>query len=112
MYVLFMGVLVACSDKLDNTKRSDFDLVCDYFQELREQKNIDKMTFVQRNGFIEGKITKALPGSYVKDSWEAISSAVPEDRYEIFKMGAEEVLGLEWSCSAMKILAPITGVVE
>ena len=35
---------------------------------------------------------------------------IQNDRYEIFKTGAEAELGKEWNCPAMEKLAPLTGI--
>ncbi len=110
--VLSVVVLLACSDKVETENESGFEVICDSFQDLQKHKNITQMTHLQRNDFIVEKLSKTPPEDYAKISWEAVSSASPEVRYEIFKMGAEEALGESWHCDAMESLAPTTGVVE
>lgn len=112
LLILSVSVLIACADKPESEYSGGFSLVCDYFQALQELKNISEMDYVQRNDFIVGKVTHNIPDSDATASWLAVSSAASEDRYEIFKMGAEEALETEWECNAMKILAPTTGAVE
>lgn len=112
LLVLSMSALIACADQQEPEYTGGFSQVCGYFQELQELKGISEMDYIQRNDFIVEKVTDNIPDSDATVSWTAVSSAVPEDRYEIFKMGAEEALEVEWECNAMKALAPTTGVVE
>ena len=95
---------------VDNEKPNDFDMVCQYFQELDKADSESAMSLEQRNKFITDRLNKNLPSSSATVSWEAVSYAVPGDRYEIFKTGAEAELGKEWNCSAMEKLAPLTGI--
>lgn len=71
--------------------------------------NASEMSAEQRNEFIIDKLAENIPSSSATISWDAVSYAVPEDRYEIFKTGAESELGKEWNCSAMEQFAPLTG---
>lgn len=108
---VFLGFgLLGCSEKKET--KDDFQVVCEYFQELEKLENIDEMTFEDRNDFILTRIEKNISGSAVNVSWEAVSYAAPEQRYEIFKMGAESELNKVWDCSSMERLAPLTGAVE
>ena len=100
----------ACSKDVENV--SDFDLVCQYFQELEQSDNLMQMSSDQRNSFIFDKININIPNSNAGASWGAVSHAEPEQRYDIFQMGAEEVLGINWQCKAMKSLADSTGANE
>lgn len=68
------------------------------------------MSSEQRNDFITEKLEKNIPSSAATMSWEAISYAAPEDRYEIFKTGAESELDKTWQCPSMEKLAPLTGI--
>jgi len=89
---------------------SDFDIVCQYFQQLDKLSDLETMTNMQRNDFILDKINKNLPQtSNAGATWIAIDSADPEVRYELFKSAAESVLSRQWQCSAMLKLSPKTG---
>ena len=107
LLVVIASSLYGC---VDNEKPNDFDMVCQYFQELDKADSESAMSLEQRNKFITDRLNKNLPSSSATVSWEAVSYAVPGDRYEIFKTGAEAELGKEWNCSAMEKLAPLTGI--
>ncbi len=47
--------------------------------------------------------------SAAKVSWQAIISADPSERYDLFKSGAEEVLDKSWHCLSMKRIASFVG---
>ncbi len=108
--ILFSTGLFGCSEKL--ATNNDFQAVCAYFQELEKLEDVDALTAEQRNNFIVVRIKKNISDSAASISWEAVSYAAPEQRYEIFKMGAESALNETWNCPAMEKLAPLTGAVE
>ena len=86
---------------------SDFDQVCGYFEALEQLPDLESMTQRERNEFIVEKTRKQLPNSSnARAAWDAISSAEPQQRYELFKSAAESVLNKTWDCPAMKKLAP------
>jgi hypothetical protein len=96
--------LVACA--ADN----DFDIVCHIFKELQNNPDLDKLSDQQRAAFVAQRINKSLDASSAaRISWEAVVSAEPEQRYEIYKSGAEEVLNQSWACEPMNKLASTTG---
>lgn len=107
--VLNVGLL-GCADNNEST--NDFYAVCTYFQELEKFENVDSLTVEERNKFIVARIEQNIPASAASISWEAVSYAVAEQRYEIFKMGAESELKAAWDCPSMEKLAPLTGAVE
>lgn len=102
--------LSGCTDNYETI--NDFQAVCTYFQELEQQENVNSLTAEDRNKFIVARIEQNIPASAASVSWEAVSYAVAEQRYEIFKMGAESELKETWDCPAMEKLAPLTGAVE
>jgi hypothetical protein len=102
--------LLGCADNGETT--NDFQAVCTYFQELEKLENVNSLTAEERNKFIVALIEKNIPASAASISWGAVSYAVAEQRYEIFKMGAESELKETWDCPAMEKLAPLTGAVE
>lgn len=106
---LFILPTFACAQPTTN----DFDKVCGYFIELSKQKDLRQMTQAQRNDFITARIADTLdPNSDAKAAWDAVSHAVPAQRYELFKSSTESVLNRDWQCPAMEQLAPSTGVFE
>lgn len=93
-----------------HAKESDFNKICHYFQLLEKQKNVGKMSIIERNDFILGKInTNLKTNSNARVAWEAIGSADGSLRYELFQSSAESVVKSKWKCKAMKKLAPVTG---
>tara|TARA_R100000656_G_scaffold32180_1_gene27960 strand:- start:140 stop:496 length:357 start_codon:yes stop_codon:yes gene_type:complete len=109
--VMVLGAaLLGCAD--NNKATNDFQAVCTYFQELERQENVNSLTTEERNKFIVARIEQNIPASAASVSWDAVSYAVAEQRYEIFKMGAESELKETWDCPAMEKLAPLTGAIE
>lgn len=102
--------LLGCTEKV--AVKNDFQAVCTYFQELDRQENVNSFTAGERNKFIVARIKKNIPASAASISWKAVNYAVAEQRYEIFKIGAESELKETWDCPAMEKLAPLTGTVE
>ena len=98
---------IGCTEKVVET---DFEKVCGYFQLLAQHENVEHMSPEQRDEFIMLKIEEGLPAnSNARVAWQAIVSAVPEQRYELFKSAAESVYPLPFDCEAMARLAPVTG---
>ena len=109
VYLAVLFLMPGIAQATDN----DFDKVCQYFEDLSQEPLVEKMSYLERNEFIVQRIKENLPQwSNARASWEAISSAVSEQRYELFKTGAESVIHRSWNCSAMEKLAPRTGVFE
>lgn len=103
LFALFVGPSA-------HAEKSDFDNVCQYFEQLDKLNDVGNMSNMQRNDFIINKIDKSLPQtSNARAAWLAIDSAVPEVRYELFKSAADSVLGKQWECSAMLKWATKTG---
>ena len=107
--VLSVGLL-GCADNSETI--NDFQAVCTYFQELEKLENVNSLTAEGRNKFIVALIEKNIPASAASISWKAVSYAVAEQRYEIFKMAAESELKETWDWPAMEKLAPLTGAFE
>lgn len=105
--IIITVALCGCNN---NKELNDFDMVCRYFYELEKLVESEQLTSDQRNDFIMSRLDENLPASPARTSWEAVSYAIPEDRYEIYKTGAESALGVDWSCRPMEKLAPLTGV--
>lgn len=106
LFFLIVTVLCGCSKSdTDSPAGSSFDLVCSAFEQLEADANAESMSKAGRNEFITKKIIQLTPNSDAATSWAAVSSAQAEQRYEIFKFGAEQVTGEEWHCDSMKRLA-------
>ena len=106
---LFAFFLVCISIPVHATN-NEFDVVCGIFKELLNKSDLDKLSAQQRGAFVTEKVHKALDSSSAtRVSWEAIVAAEPSQRYELFKTGAEDVLGKSWSCKPMEALASSAG---
>jgi hypothetical protein len=85
---------------------NDFDVICSFFQSLEKELSSSSMSQVQRGNYIKEKIDSALEeSSPAKVAWDAISVAVPEQRYDLFKSGTEDALATSWECEPMRKLA-------
>jgi hypothetical protein len=68
------------------------------------------MNYEQRNEFIMERIEANLSEkSNTRAGWQAISHAVAEQRYELFKSAADSIQNGDWQCEPMKELAASTG---
>lgn len=105
IFIFFISFsLTACA--ADN----DFNIVCDIFRELQNKSDLVKLTPQQRETFVTKRVNKTLKtSSAARISWKAIVSAEPDQRYEIYQDGAEDVLSKVWKCEAMRRLASTTG---
>jgi hypothetical protein len=90
---------------------NDYDKVCGYFTQLQEKLKHHSLTNNQRADFMNSLVDKNLDtDNPVRQSWEALLSAVPNQRYEIFRETAKEVGGMSnWHCAPMKMLYPTIG---
>lgn len=114
LLLIFLSSHLIASEKLTNKELdNNFDKICNYFQALKKLSKQKTLTHLERNRFIIDKINHELKSdSNAKLAWEAISFATSEQRYELFKSGAESVLNRKWDCDEMKQLAKITGEFE
>ncbi|GLQ33587.1 hypothetical protein [Litoribrevibacter albus] len=85
---------------------SDFDKTCEFFVELSQSPGIDWMSANDKNIFIMERMNTLEDGD-AKAAWNAITYAVPEEKYELFEQVAHDSEGgKDWQCSAMKVLVP------
>lgn len=105
---LFMAIAaLACSPQ---AQHNDFDTVCSYFTQMDKLSNVDTMSNTERNNYILDAINTGLPeDSGARAAWQAIDSAAPDQRYELFISAAESVLNEPWLCPAMGQWASTTG---
>jgi len=102
--------LSGCSVEREVT---DFEMICNYFGELKVALSSKEMNDEQRNDFIMERIrTDLSESSSARAAWEAISAADPVERYELFMYAAESSQEADWECEPMKELAAFTGVFE
>lgn len=107
----FMLIIFGCAKQESPQKESSFDLACNVFNTLALKSDFKTLSHTQRNAFIVKKLNELAPNSPATLSWDAVSYADPQQRYEIFKAGAEATLEKSWSCESMKNIVSITGAV-
>lgn len=107
---LISNAILICFSLTAASAENDFDIVCGIFSVLQNKSDLAKLSPQQRGAFVIERVKNNLDvTSNARVSWEAIVSAVPNQRYEIFKYGAEEVLGKPWTCRPMEQLAATAG---
>jgi len=108
--IILLILLISCFSVVACSETNDFDRICGFFNELSQTQNIEKMSPEQKADFVNSRIAGQLSErSNAKAAWTAIQNAVPHQRYELFKSGAESVLPYKWECAAMKQYASTTG---
>lgn len=89
---------------------NDFDKVCRYFDMLDNALMQKKMSNVQKADYISALVSKELKvNSAARQAWEVIVYAVQDERYEMYKSTAKEILHTDWQCAAMKKHISTTG---
>ena len=112
---LLMAVIIfyagpVFSGGMDLESASDYDQVCEYFDQLQDEISTKTLTPKQRGQFISDRVNKHLGElSHARELWEVIRYAVPEERYEMFKVTAEEQTGKAWECESMRRLISSAG---
>lgn len=110
-YFFVMIFITGCAKQESPQKESSFDLACNVFNTLALKSDFKTLSHTQRNEFIVKKLNELAPNSLAILSWDAVSYADPQQRYEIFKAGAEATLEHPWSCASMKNIVSISGAV-
>ena len=106
LLIVFALLASSCVTAADN----DFDKVCGYFQQLDILVAKKAMSNSQRIAYISKHVNKELKASSsAREAWEVIVYAMPEERYDIYKSTAEEILGKAWQCDAMLKQIATTG---
>jgi len=89
---------------------SDYDLVCQYFNQLQDVLSKSELTTTERGNFIASHVNKNLKqDSVARALWNVIIYAVPDERYVMFKTTTEEQTKKPWDCASMKNLAKTAG---
>ncbi len=103
MYPKIILLLCALLPATVFSASNDFDEMCDYFTKLDKTLAIKNMSKSQQTAFINERIIKNLKeNSSARKIWEVIIYAVPEERYEMVKSTAIELLHKDWQCKSMK----------
>lgn len=103
---VFTALLCVVSISGCSQKEKDFDMVCEYFNQLEIQLNQKVMTPSERGNFILEKVLNNLSHeSNAGAAWKAIAAAEPSERYSLFVSAAESSGVVNWQCPAMENLA-------
>ena len=111
VYVLaIVSVLLGCSSE-DNTKAYKFDRICDSFEVLSKDDKLAELSGEERDLYIFNEISDLKPSSVARTAWVYTRYVVPvEERYVMFKSAVDSVENGDWSCLAMKELAPTLNI--
>ena len=111
VYVLaIVSVLLGCSSEV-NTKAYKFDRICDSFEVLSKDDKLAELSGEERDLYIFNEISDLKPSSVARTAWVYTRYVVPvEERYVMFKSAVDSVENGDWSCLAMKELAPTLNI--
>ena len=107
---VFLMLLVSCSGEVGN-KVTDFDRVCNAFEALSKDSKLNELSGGDRDLFIFHEIRDLDAKSNAKHGWASARNAVPVERYTLYKDVVDSIEHGDWSCLAMKELAPTFDIV-
>ena len=107
---VFLMLLVGCSGEVGN-KITGFDRVCNAFEALSKDSKLNKLSAGDRDLFIFHEIRDLDAKSNAKRGWASARNAVPVERYTLYKDIVDSIEHDDWSCLAMKELAPTLDIV-
>jgi hypothetical protein len=108
---VFLMLLAGCSAEVGN-KVSDFDQVCNAFEALSKDSKLNELSAGDRDLFIFHEIKGLDAKSNAKRGWASARNVVPvEERYTLYKDIVDSIENGDWSCLAMKELAPTLDIV-
>lgn len=85
-----------------NRGDSDFDKVCLVFENYQKNPSSYPSDKIMQTMRIAEEVQKVLKTEEAKNSWKALAHADLDQKYSLFKAGAEMTLKAKWNCSAMK----------
>ncbi len=104
LFVISSVLMSSCS--MDIATSSDFDRVCQAFEALSEYSDLNAISAGDRDLFIFDQTQDVDVNSNAITGWVVTRSAVVEERYDLYKSLVDSIEGGNWSCLAMKELAP------
>ena len=84
------------------THQNDFDTLCTYFDSLKSEANLDKMTPLDKYTYISDRVTNIKADSDARLSWEAIVNLKADERYNMFIEAAKASFNKPWQCESMQ----------
>lgn len=111
IYVLaIVSILFGCSSDV-NTAAYKFNRICDSFEILSKDGKLAELSGEERDLYIFNEISDLKPNSVARTAWVYARYVVPvEERYVMFKSAVDSVEKGDWSCLAMKKLAPTLNI--
>ncbi len=104
---IILSLLVGCSSDV-NTTAYKFNRICDSFEVLSKDDKLAELSAEERDLYIFNDISDLKADSVARTAWIYARYVVPvEERYAMFKAAVDSVENGDWSCLAMKELAPL-----
>ena len=98
IYICVIFILLATNASASEVE--DFDIACQIFTEAKNTVFDNEI----RSAYIEENIKNRTKSKELRDTYNVIFNASPEDRYRIFKDTAEHITKKSWDCPAAKAL--------
>jgi len=83
-------------------KESDFDMICEVFNESLNAPEFTKLSREKRLDAINAKIWANIKTDEAKEILSAVVNAAPDLKYELLKEFIEDESGKKWDCSAIR----------
>mgnify|MGYP000188657414 FL=1 len=107
---IIVSLLFGCSSDV-NTTAYKFNRICDSFEVLSKDDKLAELSAEERDLYIFNDISDLKADSVARTAWIYARFVVPvEERYAMFKAAVDSVENGDWSCLAMKELAPTLNI--
>lgn len=100
VFTILFVILVVSS--LLPEKESDFDMICEVFNESLSSPEYTKLSREERLDAINVKIWANIKTDEAKEILSAVVNAAPDLKYELLKEFIEDASGEKWDCPAMR----------
>ncbi len=97
--ILFIVLIVS---SLLSEKESDFDMICEIFNESLSSPEFTKLSREERLDAINAKIWANIKTDEAKDILSTVVNAAPDLKYELLKEFIEDSSGKKWDCPAIR----------
>lgn len=101
-FILFLG-LAACTNPHQSIGiQNSFDKICQLFVDIETGKTKISMDPSQRAAALSQSINELTLSQEARTAVQSLTMADPQEKYAIFKTGAEATLKESWECPAMQ----------
>ena len=83
-------------------KESDFDMICEIFNESLHSQEFVNLSREERLDAINAKIWENIKTDEAKEILSTVVNAAPDLKYELLKEFIEDVSGKKWNCPTMR----------